>query len=604
MQAMDDMALLREYAARNSEAAFETLVSRRVGFVYSAALRQVRDPHLAEEITQAVFIILAHKAGRIPDKTILCGWLFKTTRFAAIAQIRTDAKRRRREQEAQMQTELQPTAPDLFWEQMSPLLDEALATLGETDRQAVLLRFFENKSLAEVGSHLGTGEDPARKRVSRALEKLHRYFSKHGISSTTDALAGAISANSVQVAPAMLAKSITVAAMAKGAAASGSIPALVKGVLKLLAWHNAKAAIITGAAIVVATGATPLLVKAVNSAHTTYPDIQGAWENVEDTSQLNPAGTYCLHEVLKVSKTNGAYRATLDLIELGQSDFPLTAFTYKNGTVRLQISTWDHYEGTVDPTGTEIRGFFMSRNGYKADAVWKRTTHPAVVPPPLAESDYAPTGNSALQGFWEGYATVKGIPLRMNLKISEPSPGNFRAEWDDLDAGFRHIPVTVTYNKPTVKMKLTFWSGRELEATMNSSNTEFRCSMPAGSPDIPWTFKRGHQEPAGDYSFVSKTDLQGHWQGTLKSVDGIKLRLNLHIARLPDGKFSATLDSPDQGSSGALATAVRYRPPEVRIEWVWMKCSFAGKLEHGELSGVFGSTRSKVPVVFQRSDLK
>ena len=290
------------------------------------------------------------------------------------------------------------------------------------------------------------------------------------------------------------------------------------------------------------------------------------------------------------------------MIETGQSDFPITAVTYKRGTLRLQIHTWGHYEGTVDPTGTEIHGFFMSWNGRKADAVWKRTTHPDVPPQPLAESDYAPTGNSVLQGFWEGYATVKGIPMRENLKISEPSPGNFRAEVDELIRGLHHIPVTIAYNKPTVK--LTTWEGSELKATMNSSNTEFRSTLPAGSPDIPWTFKRGHQEPAGDFSFTSKTDLQGHWQGTLTSVDGIKLRFNLHIARLPDGKFSATLDSLDQGLSGALATVVRYRPPEVRIEWVWMKCSFAGKLEHSELSGVFGSTRSKVPVVFQRSDLK
>src|ERR1017187_5147922 len=99
MQAMDDMALLREYAARNSEAAFETLVSRRIGFVYSAALRQVRDPLMAGGITQAVFIILAQKAGRISEKTVLTGWLFRTTRFAALAQIRDRAKRRRRELE-------------------------------------------------------------------------------------------------------------------------------------------------------------------------------------------------------------------------------------------------------------------------------------------------------------------------------------------------------------------------------------------------------------------------------------------------------------------------------------------------------------------------
>src|SRR5208283_3612934 len=246
MQAMDDMTLLREYAARGSEAAFGELVSRRIGFVNSAALRQVRDPHLAAEITQAVFIILAQKAGRISAKTILTGWFFRTTRFAALAQMRAEAKRRQRELEVQMQSEFQSPAADEIWNQMSPLLDEALATLGETDRQAVLLRFFENKSLAEVGSSLGAGEDTARKRVSRALEKLHRYFSKHGVSSTTDALAGAISANSVQVAPAMLAKSITVAAMAKGAAASGSTLTLIKGALKIMVWTKAKTAIVAG----------------------------------------------------------------------------------------------------------------------------------------------------------------------------------------------------------------------------------------------------------------------------------------------------------------------------------------------------------------------
>src|SRR5208283_3803861 len=209
MQAMDDMALLREYAARNSEAAFETLVSRRVNFVYSAALRQVRNADLAEEVTQAVFIILAQKAGRISDKTILTGWLFKTTRFAALAQIRAAARRRRYEQEAQMQSELQPSAPDLFWEQMSPLLDEALASLGETDRQAVLLRFFDNKTLTEVGNSLGTGEDTARKRVSRALEKLRKFFAKRGVVSTTTVIAGAMAANSVQAAPVTLAKTIS-----------------------------------------------------------------------------------------------------------------------------------------------------------------------------------------------------------------------------------------------------------------------------------------------------------------------------------------------------------------------------------------------------------
>src|SRR3954471_22187471 len=169
MQETDDITLLRDYAKNNSEAAFATVVSRRVDLVYSAALRQTRDPHVAEEITQAVFILLAQKANHIPDSTILPGWLFKTTRFTALAQMRSAALRQKREQEAYMQSEDESPASDPLWAQLSPLLDEALLDLGEQDRQALLLRFFEDKSLAEVVSQLGTGEDTARKRVSRAL---------------------------------------------------------------------------------------------------------------------------------------------------------------------------------------------------------------------------------------------------------------------------------------------------------------------------------------------------------------------------------------------------------------------------------------------------
>jgi DNA-directed RNA polymerase specialized sigma24 family protein len=116
MQSLNDMALLREYARRDSEPAFEALVSRHIGFVYSAAMRQVRDPHLAEEVAQIVFSILAQKAGKLSDKTILTGWLFKATRLAGLAQIRAAAKRRRREQEVQMQTKLETAAADPLWE--------------------------------------------------------------------------------------------------------------------------------------------------------------------------------------------------------------------------------------------------------------------------------------------------------------------------------------------------------------------------------------------------------------------------------------------------------------------------------------------------------
>ena len=263
MQVLDDMPLLREYAAHGSEAAFAELVSRRIGFVYSAALRQLRDPNLAEETTQAVFILLAQKAGRISASTILTGWLFKTTRFVALAQMRTCAKRRQREQEAHMQSELHAPAADPLWEQMSPLLDEALASLGEKDRQAVLLRFFEGKSLAEVGDVLGAGEDTARKRVSRALDKLRKYYSKRGVNSTAAIIAGSISSNSVQVPPVALAKSVSTIALAKGAAGSTSTLTLIKGALKIMAWTKAKTAIVASVGVLLAAGTTTVTVKEI-----------------------------------------------------------------------------------------------------------------------------------------------------------------------------------------------------------------------------------------------------------------------------------------------------------------------------------------------------
>jgi RNA polymerase sigma factor (sigma-70 family) len=161
MQALDDIALLRQFASSRSETAFAQLVMRHGGFVHSVALRRVRDPQLAAEITQAVFMILAQKAARLSDKTILTGWLFKTTRFVALAQVRAEVKRRQHELETQMhtplQTETSSDAGDQAWTEVAPLLDQALEHLGETDRQAVLLRFFENKSLAEIGMKLGAG---------------------------------------------------------------------------------------------------------------------------------------------------------------------------------------------------------------------------------------------------------------------------------------------------------------------------------------------------------------------------------------------------------------------------------------------------------------
>src|SRR3954453_6942000 len=197
MRVADDMTLLQEYAAENSEAAFATLVSRHINFVYSAALRQGRDPSLAQEITQGVFIILARKAKSIGPKVVLSGWLFKPVRFTASAQIKAAIRRQKREQEAQMNSMTLQESPEQNWKRMAPVLDEALAKLAEKDRQAVLLRYFENKSLAQVGGALEVNEDAARKRVGRAIEKLREFFARRGIVLSTVAIGAILSAQAV-----------------------------------------------------------------------------------------------------------------------------------------------------------------------------------------------------------------------------------------------------------------------------------------------------------------------------------------------------------------------------------------------------------------------
>jgi RNA polymerase sigma factor (sigma-70 family) len=250
MQELDDIALLRQYVDDNSEEAFATLVARHINKVYSVALRHTGNPYQAEEITQAVFVILARKSRHLGRRVILSGWLYQTARLTAVTFIRGAIRRARREQEAHMQSVLNESESDV-WKQIAPLLDAAMAGLNETDRHAVVLRFFDGKSMGEIGAALGANEDATKKRVGRALEKLQKYFSRRGITSTTDTIARTISTHSIQAAPALLAKSVTTVAFAKGAAISASTLALVKATLIAM---KTKTIVATTAAAVVILG--------------------------------------------------------------------------------------------------------------------------------------------------------------------------------------------------------------------------------------------------------------------------------------------------------------------------------------------------------------
>jgi RNA polymerase sigma factor (sigma-70 family) len=260
MHDASDMELLRDYDRQGSEAAFAALVQRHINLVYSVALRHVGIAAHAEEITQAVFIILARKAAGLRADTILEGWLHETTRLTALSFLRGERRRQFREQEAYMQSTLQEHNDAATWNQLAPLLDEAVSRLGKKDRDAVMLRFFKDKNLREVAAALNVNEAAAQRRVHRAVEKLRGFFTKRGAALSSVAIAGAISANSVQAAPAALAKSVTAVAIAKDAAVSGSTLTLVKETLKIMTHAKLKLAIGITAGILLVGGATTMVI--------------------------------------------------------------------------------------------------------------------------------------------------------------------------------------------------------------------------------------------------------------------------------------------------------------------------------------------------------
>ena len=250
-----DLELLARYTRGHAEDAFSEIVRRHLDLVHSAALRQVRSQQLAEEVAQATFIKLAGHAHRLAPDTILTAWLYQVTRRESIDVVRREARRQLREQIATEMHAMNATTDD--WTQIEPLLDDAMHALDDTDRTAVLLRFFENKSLREVGQTLGTTDDTARKRVNRAIEHLREFFAKRGVTVGASGLVLVLGANAVQAAPAGLAATLTTASLASAAAGTGTTLTL----LKFMAMAKLK---LTAAAALFAVVLTPVVVWQVN----------------------------------------------------------------------------------------------------------------------------------------------------------------------------------------------------------------------------------------------------------------------------------------------------------------------------------------------------
>ncbi|MBC7366707.1 MAG: sigma-70 family RNA polymerase sigma factor, partial [Undibacterium sp.] len=209
---MSDHDLLQRYARTGDQAAFTELVARHLNLVYSAARRQVSPSQLAEDVTQSVFLDLARRARDFPSGQPLAPWLHVVTRRTAIDALRRESRRHAREQTALEIAAMQ--TPDSSWSHVEPLLDEAVAALPDPDRTAIVLRFFENKNLREIGAALGTNEDAAQKRVSRALDQLRTLLTRRGLTLTAAGLATDLSAHAILTAPVPLAATISASVVA------------------------------------------------------------------------------------------------------------------------------------------------------------------------------------------------------------------------------------------------------------------------------------------------------------------------------------------------------------------------------------------------------
>jgi RNA polymerase sigma factor (sigma-70 family) len=246
---MTDQELLDAFARQKDQRAFAELVTRHMDWVYSCAKRLVREEELARDVAQAVFVLLSRKAARLRGHPQIAGWLFKATRYSASNAMKQLARRRRHEREAWEMKKQLASGEEANWEEMWPALDEAVRELTSSDRDTVLLRFYQGQSAAQMGAAMGVSEEAAKKRLQRALERLRNRLTGKGISEGVSGLAVVLATKVTQAAPTGLAQSAASVATTSGAATLSS--AIAKAASNAMWWAKAKIA----AGIVIAVGA-------------------------------------------------------------------------------------------------------------------------------------------------------------------------------------------------------------------------------------------------------------------------------------------------------------------------------------------------------------
>jgi hypothetical protein len=373
-----------------------------------------------------------------------------------------------------------------------------------------------------------------------------------------------------------------------------------------MTWTKTKTAAVAGAAILLTAGIGIVAVKTIHSMQS--PDIQGNWAGIMEIKEIKAKSPV----LYKITRENGSYHAVGVNPYRGSMEVPLDKVIYHFPSVHMErLAIGFTYDANLNPKTMEISGTWKVGK-ISGPLTLKLNALPDAFPEPLAESDYAPRKDSDVQGYWQGTLKARNTPLRVALKIAERTNGTFRAVFNSLDQGGLDIEATaVTYHAPTVKAEFGGIGGT-FEGTVESGDRVITGTWTQGSATLPLTLERANAQTAAakeaaiemqkDYSHTGPNDLPGHWQGTLEVKEAsVKLRLGLNIAKLPDGKFSCSMVSLDQGATEVPASAIQYAPPNVRVEWGAIGASFNGTLENGKLTGAFRQAGAALPLVFERS---
>ncbi len=372
-----------------------------------------------------------------------------------------------------------------------------------------------------------------------------------------------------------------------------------------MAWTKTKTIIVAGVAVLLAAGITNVAIKAISAVRTraALAKMQGNWEGILTAQQTQ------LRLVIRIFKTNDTYRAVLDSVDQGAKDIPIARLSARKDSIHAELpALYADYQATLSADGTEMSGKWKQRN-HSFPLTLKKTTEADRVVEPLAAEDYAPRPDSDLQGAWEGALKVGNTELRLALRIAEPAAGTFHAQMDSVDQGARNLPVTsLTYKKPAVRFEMTAING-VFSGSLNDRDDQMTGTWTQRGKEFPLTFQRAKantQTTADaelDYGQGVGNHAQGHWKGVLE-VNNMALHIVFHIALLPDGSYSATMDSPDQGATGIPATAAEITYPNVRLEWNGIGGVFTGKLENGKLSGTWRQGKAALPLKLERDAAK